>query len=661
MKKILEKAVTEGTTSVTGNTETVKSPIDIVKEPFEKSLIKIEERAKNASFIEDIYFNLPPEYRKPNKNKGLVDINNSTFIYTSTEKGFKFNKKTNYRVKSASSVTKKYNNKSGKSDEVYYSITVITDKGKEIKDIEIKGKAKFNADSYQEALSDADNYLQTAFSNKPEFKAYLETLVLSKIKTRLIIYENSGLIEPQKFLGADFLIDKGNIYKANENGLIPTSEPDLFVIANHNRSYLLPRMSDSKKPVNQISADFLMNTKLCYGKNSTSALLAIGHMVMGLFFRQFLEKRVGVPLLIVCGVSSSGKTTLIQCGVSIFGMGDDFLIAGDSTVNGQQYIAQSINSVACPVDDVFDAVLKSEKFKAKIKANYRGTPRVRMRSYGTEPDLIHICSQILYTANGALPEVAEIENRANVISIMDTSLDVDKYNYLDENIENREELSLLLPELLKYSPDDVIEIHRGLKDLLKSVFDKKVNNRIPSNVAYMWTGLTLLQNIAKTTLSGIDDEIISYTKEVAEHYKKLPTPIDMLLDGLLVMKNMGIIEKSKHYDIKEAHETEDGKVWLMFHKDTMLTAYNNFFSKNPERKIEKSVFNRYLAVDRRNIKKNGFSHRYLEDNGKKGKNINSVLLDISNWADVEDFIGTYNILPTSYAEAKENLESSNIT
>lgn len=651
--------VTEENISETENAEMVKTPTEILKKPFEKSLTKIEHKAKKANFMEDIYLDLPPEYHSPSKNKDMIEIGNSAFVYCKTTKArtFQFNKRANYIVTEALETIKKFNNKSGKPDEIYYSITAVTDKGDVIRNIEIRGKAKFNADSFQEALSFANNYLQTVFKNTSEFKTYLETLVLSKINKTLIIYENSGLLEPQKFLGADFLIDKGVIYYADDEGKIPTADPSVFVMANDNRPYLLPRISKSTKTADIVCKDFLVNTRECFGKNSISALLSIGHIITGLFFRQFLDKKIGVPLLIICGVSSSGKTTLTQCGISIFGMSDDFLIAGDSTTNGQQYIAQSINNVACPVDDVYDAVLKSGRFAAKTKANYRGTPRVRMRAHGQEPDLIQICSQVIYTANGAIPEVQEIENRANVITLMDTSFDVDNYNYLDENTENREELSLLLPELLKYSPDEVIDIHYSLKESLKSAFDTKINNRVLSNVAYMWTGLTLLQDIAHTSLDGIDDEIISYTKEVVEHYKKLPTPIDQFLTGLLIMKNMGVIEKGKHYAVKEFYETDDESVRLIFHKDTLLTAYNNFFAKENDRRIEKSIFDRHLAIDKRVIK-NNFSHRYKKEDGKKGKNTSSIVLNITEWEDVEDFTGTH-LIGTSYSKAKALVEECN--
>jgi len=60
----------------------------------------------------------------------------------------------------------------------------------------------------------------------------------------------------------------------------------------------------------------------------------------------------------------------------------------------------------------------------------------------------------------------------------------------------------------------------------------------------------------------------------------------------------------------------------------------------------------------RNIKKQGLSHRYFDDNGKKGKSVNSVVLDTTAWADVEDFIGSY-IIGTSYEEARALAEKCN--
>ncbi len=381
---------------------------------------------------------------------------------------------------------------------------------------------------------------------------------------------------------------------------------------------------------------------------------------MGLFFDYFLKKNIGIPLLIICGVSSSGKTTLIQNGIAILGMGEDFLIAGDSTANGQQFIAQSINNVACPVDDVFEAVLNSKKLGAKIKSSYRATPKIRMRTFGQEPDLCQICSQLIYTANGNIPQIQELVNRANVISINDTTLDTDNYNYLDENAENREELSLILPELIKYAPEEVFETYKQLKEVLRESLEK-INNRILSNVAFMWTGLVLLQEIAGISIDNLDGGIIEHAKNVAEDYKNLPTPIDTFLEGLLIMKNLGAIKKGYDYEIKEPQETEDGSVQLIFHKETLRTIYNDFFAKDSDRKIDKAVFNRYLKWDSRVITQDASQKYYQVDNNKRGKNTRSVALNISDWDEVLAFAGVQpcSITPMSVTELKTSVMERN--
>ena len=303
--------------------------------------------------------------------------------------------------------------------EIIQGEAVVT--GKEIDGIELKDKAKYNADAHQGALSTVSNYLQLALYAPKDFKTYYEKFIGKRLNKTVIQYDNSGLIAPQQFLGKDFFIEKDKIFYADESGYIPTSYPDVYICANKNRPYQLPKLSKSSKSAQQVCSDFLINTYECYGKNGVSALLVIGRIVMGLFFDYFLKKNIGIPLLIICGVSSSGKTTLIQNGIAILGMGEDFLIAGDSTANGQQFIAQSINNVACPVDDVFEAVLNSKKLGAKIKSSYRATPKIRMRTFGQEPDLCQICSQLIYTANGNIPQIQELVNRANVISINDTT------------------------------------------------------------------------------------------------------------------------------------------------------------------------------------------------------------------------------------------------
>ena len=641
--------------------DTINSPEEMLLKSSRKLLEKYIKSLIASNYMDSVHIKYDPEYQKPKNSKDLAEVGNIICMVKKGSEGLCVAKCSNYRVNDAITIVKKYNNKSGNKDEISCEMSVVTDTGEEINGIELKDKAKYNADAHQGALSAYSNYLQLAIYNPKEFKTYYEKFIGKKLKKTLIQYENSGLIALQQFLGKDFLIDRDKIYYADETGYIPTAYPDVYISANKNRPYQLPRLSKSLKSAQQVCSDFLKNTYDCYGKNGVSALLVIGQIVMGLFFDYFLKKNIGIPLLIICGVSSSGKTTLIQNGIAILGMGDDFLIAGDSTANGQQYIAQSINNVACPVDDVFEAVLNSKSLGAKIKANYKATPKIRMKSYGKEPDLCQICSQLVYTANGNIPQIQELVNRANVISINDTSLDTDNYKYLDENADNREELSLILPELIKYAPEEVFETFEHLKLVLKESLEK-VNNRILSNIAYMWTGLTLLQDIAGIKLENIDEGIIEHAKNVAEDYKKLPSPIDLFLEGLVIMKKLGVINPGIHYNIKKPEDTEDGSTLLIFHKETLRTLYNDFFAKDNDRKIDKAIFDRHLKCDTRVVTQEA-SQRYNQiDSPKKGKNMRSVVLDISDWDEAFEFSGTMVVdtyEPMSYEELSQNVNGCN--
>lgn len=627
----------------------ISSPIDIVKSPIEDALIPYRNNLLKLNYMSEDSINLDAKYLKPTQSRFLIEKWGMIFSANYLSKELKLKKITNFSIEDAYTVKHIYNNKCGKNDDVYYVLDLRSITGHTLKKVEIRGSAKNDLNKFQDTLSESGNYYQCMF--KPDtFKTFVEQFIMPKLKKTVIIYENCGIIEPQKFLGKDFLIDKGNVYRAGIDDLIPTSDPNIFIKANGNRPFKLPQLSSSTKAAKTIAYNFLTNTIESCRENSALFLLAIGHMIMGLFFETFIKK-IGVPILVIAGVSGSGKSTVVKNSIAIFGMREDFLVAGDSTAYGQQYLAQSINGVQACIDDLSDKVLTSAKLSQSIKTLFKAVPRVKMKNFGKDLDMSQTCSQVVYSTNSALPEIPELENRANVITIMNNSLDTEKYQYLDEHVLNREELSLILPELLKYSEEEVISIHSQLQEYLKEHLEDDVIPRIFHNIAYMWTGITLLEKIADYKIENLHLEVIEYAKKVAEHYKALPTPVDMLLNGLLALKNHEIINDTYHYKIKEPQHTENGRTYLIFHKDTLLTAYNRFFIGDENRKIKLSIFNNYLNVDKR-VVRTDFTARY------DGKGKNSVVLDITDWADAEEFTGI-KIIPMSADELRDRVQESN--
>ena len=82
------------------------------------------------------------------------------------------------------------------------------------------------------------------------------------------------------------------------------------------------------------------------------------------------------------------------------------------------------------------------------------------------------------------------------------------------------------------------------------------------------------------------------------------------------------------------------RIYLIFHKDTLLTTYNKYFAGDETRKIKRTIFNNYLASDKRVIR-NDLTGYY------NGERKNSVVLDITNWGDVEEFVKTIDETATN--------------
>lgn len=627
----------------------VDNPIEQGLKPVDKAIIPYKKKLLKLNFMSKLFISVDEGYQKPSQYNFLVDKYNRIFSVKYTGKKLELALGCNFTVFDAKTVIFVYNDKSGTKEEQYYVIDLIDCNGKIVKNIAIQKTAKFDMNKFQEALSFFGNHFQMNLKI-PEFKTLVQEYILPKLAKTMYIYKNPGLIKPQTFLMGNALIDKGEIHWADEDGLIATPDKNIFIKVNENFEYPHPLLHKPIQSGKIVAKKFLQNYCESWGKNLPLALLATGHMVMGLYYEAFVKK-IGVPILIIGGITGSGKSTLVQNGVAIFGFDDNFLNSGDSTVNGQEGVSQSFNGVNICVDDLLDKILESPRFGASIKKLFKSSTKVKRKSYGQAADLSKPCSQTVFSTNGALPDIPELFNRSNIINILDCTLDIEKFQYFEDSGTNRSELSCILVELLKFDETAVLKIHEELKEKLKQALNNEAMSRIVHNIAYMWTGITLLEEIADYKIENLFEEIIKYAKNISAHYKALPTPVDMLLNGLLTLKNHGVINDMCHYKIRQPQDTEDGRIHLIFHKDTLLTAYNRFFAGDESRKIKTNVFNNYLSVDKRVIRTD-FTGYYA------GARKNSVVFDVSDWDDVLEFAGV-SINPMSYSELASGLEAGN--
>jgi len=610
---------------------TVKNPVDILKRNYLDAIKEQGTELKNLNFMSPYYVKLDESYTKPTQLKTFATLFGRIFSVKCEGNTLTLWLLTNFSILDAKAIKYIYNDDSNTKTNEYYTIELKNCNGDIIANIEIQANAKYDINAFQAALSQS-NFFQMEFKPK-EFKSFVHEYINPKLKCAITIYKNPGLIAPQIFLYKNALVHKGIIYWSNADNLIQTADKNLLIKLNEDMDYPPPILYKSNKNAKDITFNLLTNYCKCWGANTTLALLATGHMVMGLFYKTFIKKTIGAPILIISGITGCGKSTLTSVGVSIFGFDENFLSAGDSSIRGQEGMANDYNCVNVCMDDLQDKILESANFSSIIKKQFKASKRITRKSYNKGANIIKPNSQIIYSTNGALPEIPELVNRANLISIMSQTLDEENFEYFGDNIENRKELSLILPELLKFTEDEVLKIHTELVDKLKKNLGTGSISRIYHNVAYMWTGIVLLEKIAGTTIEYLEPQIFEYTKNIEEHYKQIPSPIDMLLNGLVVLKKNYIISDKLHYHIRGPENTDDGRIYLIFHKDTLLTTYNKYFAGDETRKIKRTIFNNYLDCDKRVIRTNLTG--YYE-----GKRKNSIVLDITDWSDVEEFTQT---------------------
>lgn len=188
---------------------------------------------------------------------------------------------------------------------------------------------------------------------------------------------------------------------------------------------------------------------------------------MALFYNEFI-KRHGAPTLILYGDTGTGKSTLVTVGLSIFGLSKDAMTSGGSTAKSNEYFCARYNCCNVAIDDVKAETLMSSNFTALVKGVYKGVSRTKSLPYGRGVEYIHTCSPLTYSTNEVLPNLKEVINRLNVVEIFGKVFKADKFNYHELNKENLDELSLILPELLKYPIENVLALYEKVFKILEN-------------------------------------------------------------------------------------------------------------------------------------------------------------------------------------------------
>ena len=178
-------------------------------------------------------------------------------------------------------------------------------------------------------------------------------------------------------------------------------------------------------------------------------------------------------------------------------------------------------------------------------------------------------------------EKPEIFNRMLFLNADNLTFSPDDFKYFGRS---REELSCILPYILKYSPDEVKNKHEIIKKELKSQYVNG-SDRMLSQIAIALIGYQILSEIANTKLAFPHDKLNQYVTDCISRFKSYKNPIEKLLDAFPVLIWNGNISYGNQYFVSQ----DDGKIILKFHKVAVFKAYNKYFIEDKSEKINTST------------------------------------------------------------------------
>ena len=200
---------------------------------------------------------------------------------------------------------------------------------------------------------------------------------------------------------------------------------------------------------------------------------------------------------------------------------------------------------------------------------------------GQESGALPPCSPLVFTSNVMPAEKPEIFNRM-------LFLNADNLNFSPENFKYfgkaREELSCILPHILKYSPDEIKNKHERNKNKLKKQYVNG-SDRMLSQIAIALTGYEVLSEIAGTALTFPHDKLDKYVMDCISRFKSYKNPIEKLLEAFPVLIWNGHITNCNQY----LAERIEGKIILKFHKVAVFKAYNRYFAEDKSEEIRTST------------------------------------------------------------------------
>lgn len=346
-----------------------------------------------------------------------------------------------------------------------------------------------------------------------------------------------------------------------------------------------PELSMSGACPNDVAFKFFTNIKECFSDQKT--LLCIGAVIATAFWELFQQEIKGFPVVFFLGETHSGKSTLMFCLSSLFGLTDNSLMSGTSTPFA---ITKELGGRICiPVFiEELDKIFFQKYVENIVKSVYSSISRERGTKTGVEK--LPIFTTIVATSNYFFTQASEaMLSRTMFVHMKKSDFDRDNFKYFDEN--SRKDLSLILPQLLRYR-DYVLTLYKGVYQKLLSEISDYSGDRYLRNVAIACTMWIIVNKILGRELFDWRNMAVEYCEYYENYLQSRTTDADMMLRHIAKLIDNEYLSYGVHY--KLVHD-----VILRLNLRKFIAKYNILYGNTQEQNLEMTDFCRYVASDKR--------------------------------------------------------------
>lgn len=346
-----------------------------------------------------------------------------------------------------------------------------------------------------------------------------------------------------------------------------------------------PELSMSGIAPNEVAFKFFMNLKECFLDPKT--LLCFGAAIATVFWDLFQQEVKGFPVIFFLGETHSGKSTLMFCLSSLFGLTDNSIMSGTSTPFA---ITKELGGRICI--PLFIEELDQNFFKKYaeniVKVVYSAIPRERGTKTGVEK--LPTFTSFVATSNYSFVQPSEaLLSRTLFIHMKKSDFVQENFKYFDESL--RKDLSLILPRLLLYR-DYVLPIFKSVYQNLINSIPNYSGDRYLRSVAMSCTMWILINKLVGQNLFNWQQMVLEYYEYYEKILKSKVTNADMMLRHISKLIDNKDLRYGVHYKLIR-------DVILRLNLSKFITKFNILYGNTQEQTLEMSDFCNYVANDNR--------------------------------------------------------------